>query len=139
MIKTLDMKFIRYANLFYKITKIRTKHCFEYNYTIIFAVPKIFVMKAIGRDNRNLEKLNRIIGKKIKIVAIPEGIEDLENFVSIITRPIKFRAIEIKNNEVVISAGPQSKASLIGRGKIRLGEMENILEQYFGIKKLRIK
>jgi transcription antitermination factor NusA-like protein len=139
MIKVLDMQSIRYANLFTRVTRIRTKHCFEYNNTIVFAVPRRFVMKAIGINNINLEKLNRIIGKKIKIVAIPYGREDIENFVSVITRPVKFRAIEIKDNEAIISANAQSKASLIGKGKCRLCEMENILGQYFGIKKVRVK
>jgi len=139
MVKTLDMKFIRYANLFNQVTRIRTKHCFEYNNTIIFAVPRKFIMMSIGPNNINLEKLNRIIGKRIKIVAIPSGIEDIENFVSMITKPVRFKGIEIKNNEAVISAAIQSKASLIGKNKIRLKEMENILEQYFGIKKVRIK
>ena len=139
MVKVLDMKFIRYANLFNRITKIRTKHCFEYNNAIIFAVPRSFVMKAIGPNNKNLERLNHIIGKRIKIVAIPQGVEDIEGFVSIITRPIRFKAIEIKDNQAIISANAQSKASLIGKGKSRLEEMQNILEQYFGIKKVRIK
>jgi len=139
MIKILDMKFIRYANLFNKVTRIRSNHCFEYNNTIIFAVPRKFVMRAIGKDNQNLETLNRIIRKKIKIVAIPYGREDIENFVSIITRPVRFKAIEIKGDEAIISAGSQSKASLIGKGKCRLNEMENILGQYFGVKKVRIK
>jgi transcription antitermination factor NusA-like protein len=102
-------------------------------------VPRQFVVRAIGRENSNLEKLNKIIGKKIKIVAIPQGKEDIENFVSTLTRPIKFRAIEIKGDEVIISAGMQSKASLIGKNKSRLNEMENILEQYFGIKKVLVK
>ncbi len=133
------MKFIRYANLFNKVTRIRSNHCFEYNNTIIFAVPRKFVMRAIGKDNQNLETLNRIIRKKIKIVAIPYGREDIENFVSIITRPVRFKAIEIKGDEAIISAGSQSKASLIGKGKCRLNEMENILGQYFGVKKVRIK
>ena len=57
MIKVLDMQFIRYANLFDNITRIKTKHCFEYNHTIIFVVPKPFVMRAIGSNNINLEKL----------------------------------------------------------------------------------
>lgn len=139
MIKVLDMRSIRYANLFYKITNIQSTHCFEYNNTIIFAVPRQFVVRAIGRENSNLEKLNKIIGKKIKIVAIPQGREDIENFVSTLTRPIKFRAIEIKGDEVIISAGMQSKASLIGKNKSRLNEMENILGQYFGIKKVLVK
>lgn len=133
------MRSIRYSNLFFRITKIRSNHCFEYNNTIIFAVPRNLVMNAIGRDNINLEKLNRIIGKRIKIVAIPRGKEDIENFVSIITRPVKFKAIEIRGDEAIISANMQSKASLIGKNKTRLAEMENILEQYFGVKKVLVK
>jgi len=139
MIKVLDMKFIRYANLFNKVTHLRSNHCFEYNNTIVFAVPRKFVMKAIGKDNINLEKLNRMTGKRIKIVAIPDGREDVENFVSVIVRPVKFKAIEIKEDEAIISAGLQSKAALIGKKKCRLEEMENILGQYFGVKKVRIK
>ena len=137
--KVLDMKFIRYANLFYKITKIRCSHCFEYNNSILFAVPRNFVMRAIGRDNINLERLSGVIGKRIKIVAIPNGKEDVQGFVSIITKPVRFNGIELKGDEAIISAGIESKAALIGRGKIRLNEMENILGQYFGIKKVIIK
>jgi NusA-like KH domain protein len=139
MVKVLDMRFIRYANLFNNVTNIRTKHCFEYNNTIIFVVPRSLVTKAMGENNRNIDRLGNIIGKKIKIVAIPQGKEDLEGFVSIITRPIRFKGIEVKENEVIINANTQSKASLIGKGKLRLEEMENILGQYFGIKKVRVK
>lgn len=137
--KVLDMKFIRYANLFYKITNIRCSHCFEYNNSILFAVPRKFVLSAIGKNNINLEKLSGIIGKRIKIVAIPNGKEDVEGFVSIITKPVKFNGIELRGDEAIITAGIESKAALIGRGKIRLSEMENILGQYFGVKKVRIK
>ena len=96
-------------------------------------------MKAIGKDSNNLSKINQVIGKKIKIVAIPRGKEDIESFVSLITKPVKFKAIEIKDNEAIISAGSQNKASLIGRNRVRLNEMTNILEQYFGVKKVMIK
>lgn len=137
--KVLDMKFIRYANLFGNVTRIKCSHCFEYNNTIVFAIPRKLIMRAIGKDNINLERLSNVIGKRIKIVPIPNGREDIEGFVSIITRPVKFNAIELKGDEAVITAGMQSKAVLIGRGKTRLNEMENILDQYFGVKKVRIK
>ena len=133
------MQFIRYVNLFNQVTKIRCNHCFEYNNAIVFAVPKKFVVGAIGRDNANLEALSRVIGKRVKIVAVPRGKEDIENFVSIITKPVKFKAIEIRDNEAIISAGSQSKASLIGKNRARLNEMSNILEQYFGVRKVMIK
>ena len=139
MIKTLDMQFIRYANLFSKMTKIRANHCFEYNNTIFFAVPRKLVSKAIGQNNIYLKRLSEIIGKKIKIVAVPKGREDIENFVFVLTYPVRFKAIEINNDIAVMTAAQQNKASLIGRGKIRLAEMEKILAQYFGVRKLRIK
>jgi NusA-like KH domain protein len=139
MVKTLDMQSIRYANMFGKVTRIRTNHCFEYNNMIVFAVPRSFVAKAIGPENQNLKRLSEILRKKIKIVAIPKGKEDIENFVSVIVSPVKFKAIEIKENEAVLSANTQSKASLIGRNKVRLNEMEGILGQYFGIRKLRVR
>ena len=133
------MQFIRYANLFSKMTKIRANHCFEYNNTIFFAVPRKLVSKAIGQNNIYLKRLSEIIGKKIKIVAVPKGREDIENFVFVLTYPVRFKAIEIINDMAVITAAQQNKASLIGRGKIRLAEMEKILAQYFGVRKLRIK
>jgi NusA-like KH domain protein len=139
MVKVLDMQFIRYANLFENVTRIKTNHCFEYNSTIIFVVPRKLVMRALGIDNRNLERLGYLIGKKIKIIAIPNGKEDLESFVSMITKPVRFKSIEIRDNEAIITANSQSKASLIGRDRVRLEEMENILEQYFGVKKVRLK
>lgn len=139
MVKTLDMQFIRYANLFNRITKIRTNHCFEYNNMIVFVVPRKFVGMAIGQDNSNLKRLSEILKKKIKIVATPNGKEDIENFVSVLVSPVKFKAIEIKDGNATINATTQSKASLIGRNKIRLNEMQNVLGQYFGVKKLMVR
>ena len=137
--KVLSMQFMRYVNLFSRVTKIRTNHCFEYNNAIVFAVPRKLVSRALGRDNENLRRLNHVLGRKVKIVAIPYGREDIENFVSVITYPIRFKAIEIKDDEAVINAGHQSKAILIGRGKVRLNEMRNVLGQYFGVKKVMVR
>lgn len=133
------MQSIRYTNIFNKVTGISSNHCFSYNNAIIFAVPRALVVRAIGIDNKNLKKLSEIMQKKIKIVAIPNGREDIEKFVSVITHPVKFKDIEIKDDEAIINASSQSKASLIGRRKIRLEEMENVLKQYFGIKKVMIR
>ena len=92
--KVLDLKFIRYANLFNGVTKIRSKHCFEYNNSIVFAVPRRFVAQAIGHDNRNLERLSQLIGKRIRIAAIPESKEDLESFVSIIVSTLCLEKVQ---------------------------------------------
>jgi len=105
-----------------------------------FVVGKSDVTQAIGPKNSNLEKLSQILKKRIRIVAQPteKNQEAMETFVKTITSPIEYNAFELKNNEVKITAGREGKARLIGRGRIRQKELSEILEQYFGVKKLNI-
>lgn len=138
MERTLDMRFIRYLNLFEKITKVRTQHCFGYNSTIVFLVPRPQIARAIGEAGGGIKRLTQILEKKVKIIAIPFGKEDLKNFILDLTYPVKFKSLELNGNSLIINAGMQSRAALIGRNKTRLSEMKEILEQYFGIKEVRI-
>lgn len=138
MERTIDMKFMRYLNLFEKITKVRTQHCFAYNSTIVFLVEQKGVSRSIGEYGANIKKLSQILEKKVRIIALPVGEEDLEKFIAAIIYPIKFKNIELKEGIVTISAGLQSRAAIIGRNKSRLLEMKRVLEQYFGIKDVKI-
>lgn len=138
MERTLDMQFMRYLNLFEKITQVRIQHCFSYNSAIIFVVPEGIMARAISEGGRNIKKLSEILGKRVKVIAKPEGRQDLERFILAVVHPVKFKNIEIQQDNLVINAGRQSKAALIGRNKVRLEEMKNILESYFGIKDVRI-
>lgn len=135
--KTLDMRFIRYLNLFEQVTRVRTKNCFSYNNLIIFAVPAPFVSRAIGEQGRNIKQMSEILGKKIKVIKAPQGFQDLREFIHSIIQPIRIKNIENTNGELVIVAG-RNKAALIGRNKARVEEMRDILDQYFGIKSVRI-
>ena len=95
--KTFDMNFIRYINLFGKITKVRAKHCFNYNNTLVFVVPRGSVQFAIGRDNINLKKISGILNKRIRVVEEPSGKKDIKKFVSVLVDPIVFNSVEIKD------------------------------------------
>lgn len=141
-IKKIDMQFMRYMNLFTRITRIQAKHCFPYNNMIVFVVPKFAIERAIGRNNENLKRLGEVIGKRIRVVAEPRDIKDMASFVKVIVSPIEFEKIDVadteKGKEAVIStSGREAKAMLIGRGRAREEEMKSILEQYFGIKEVR--
>jgi NusA-like KH domain protein len=142
--KTFDMQFIRYMNLFSRITRVSAKHSFLYNNMIVFVVMPSNVERAIGRDNENLKKISNILGKRIRVVAQPRGIRDISGFLSVIVSPIKYQNLNIVDNEtgekeVVISTqGRENKAMLIGRERIREKELKEIVEQYFGIKNLKI-
>ena len=132
MIKTLDMQHMRYINLFRKISGVSPKHCFIYNSGLVFVVPEELLKKAMGTNGKNLKEMGEVIGKKIKVVLAPNGIEDAEKFVSTIVYPIEIKGVEIQEGLLVINAGNQSKAMLIGRNKTRLEEMKKIIKGYFG-------
>ena len=132
MVRTIDMQHMRYLNLFGKITKVNTRFCFNYNNAIMFGVPRRFVLKSIGQNAENLKKINHILGKRIKVVAIPNGVEDAKYFIKHIVSPVEFKDLEVKEHEIILTAGSQSKAALIGRNKRRLHEMQKIVHDFFG-------
>ena len=137
MTQTLDMRFIRYLNLFSKVSGVSCKNCFFYNNNLIFAVPEELVSKAIGHEGRNVKRLASIIQRRIKIIALPRDLRDAERFVLDIINPLNFKNLEITQTEIIIMPGRQNKAALIGREKVRLSELKDIIKQYFN-KELKI-
>lgn len=135
--KTIDMQDMRYLNLFGKITKVSTRFCFKYNENIVFCVPRMFISKAVGEGGKNIKQMSAILRKRIKVIPRPRGIQDVKSFVESIVKPVTFKDLEIKNNEIVLTAGSQSKAALIGRNKRRFLEMQRIVKDFFG-KEFRI-
>ena len=137
MISTINMQDMRYLNLFERITRVNTRFCLKYNETIIFCVPKHLVSKAIGEGGRNVKEMSMILRKKIKIIPTPQGIQHARKFIEVIVSPVTFKDLEIKDDEMILTAGSQSKAALIGRNKRRLLEMQKIVKEFFG-KEFRI-
>jgi NusA-like KH domain protein len=138
MANTINMQDMRYLNLFEKITRVDTRFCFIYNDTIFFCVPKHLISKAIGEGGKNVRLMHSILGKRIKIIPMPSGIQHITPFIETIVAPVSFKSIEINNNEVILSAGgTQNKAMLLGREKRRLSEMQQVVRNFFG-KEFRI-
>ena len=140
MAETIDMKHMRYINLFSRISKVSTTKCFMYNNQIIFAVPSSKISRAIGKGAVNVRRLREILGKKIKIISMPslDDKEGISKFVTDVVDPIEFSKIDVRNDSVVITAGRQSKAALIGRNRVREKELSDILKNYFGILRFKI-
>ena len=137
MVKTIDMQDLRYLNLFTQITQVRTSFCFKYNNVIFFCVPKNLVSKAVGKEAKNIRKIGMLLRKRVKVIFYPEGISDLKKFIEKIVSPVTFSELEVKHDQVILTAGKQSKAALIGRNRRRSLEMEKIIADYFG-KEFRI-
>ncbi len=124
---TLDIQAIRYINLLDNTARVRTRKCFVYNNNVIFAVPGSLVSKAIGQDARNVRFIQEKLGRRVRVIKESLGPEDAERFVREIVAPVGFKSLDIKEGMLVLNAGAQSKAALIGRNKRRYEELRRIL------------
>lgn len=129
---TIDMQTMRYINLLDRVTRVKTSKCFVYNNTIIFAVPQGLVSRAIGPQGNNVRNIQVTLGKKIKIIAEPNGVDDAVRFVQDVVDPVTFKSLELKDGAFLLTAGSQSKAALIGRNKRRFEELAQIMHDSFG-------
>ena len=132
MENTINMQDMRYLNLFEKLTRVQTRYCFKYNEYIVFCVPKHLVSMAIGPNGANVKRMSEILRRRIKVIPAPQGIYHAKQFIEAITSPVRFKDLNIMDNEIVLTAGSQSKAALIGRNKRRFLEMQKIIKDYFG-------
>ena len=132
MTNTINMQDMRHLNLFSQITRINTRFCFTYNGTIIFCVPREFVAKAIGEEGRNIKRISEILQKKVRVIQCPRGLQDVGGFIGVIVKPVTFKNLQVTSTEIILTAGNiQNKASLIGRDKRRLLEMQKIIKDFF--------
>src|SRR4051812_35031750 len=106
---TINIQTMRYINLLDSKTRVKTRKCFIYNNTIIFAVPRAFVAQAIGPNAVHVKFLQEKLGKRIRVIREAEGNQDAQRFVQDIVAPVNFKSLEVREGEVVIqSAGMQS-------------------------------
>jgi len=124
---------MRYINLLDRAARVKTTRCFPYNNTIFFAVPRSLIPQSIGPNGSNIHYLQEKIGKKVKVIAETNG-KDYERYVNDIVSPAQFKELKVENKELIITAGSmQNKATLLGRNKVRLDELKEIIKDDFGL------
>jgi transcription antitermination factor NusA-like protein len=88
---------------------------------------------ALGERGSNLKRISDIIKKRVRIIAKPNSIQDARAFIQAVVAPVEFKDLEMKDNEIILTAGMQSKAALLGRNKRRLVEMQSIIKDFFDV------
>lgn len=100
----------------------------------MFCVPKPMISTAMGRDASNLRKMSNIVNKRIRVLPMPRGVQDAKSFIQTIISPATFKDISVTDDEIVITGGSvQNKATLLGRNKKRLNEMQKVVKDFFGL------
>ncbi|MDP4039226.1 MAG: hypothetical protein Q8P57_01445 [Candidatus Pacearchaeota archaeon] len=131
---TINMQTMRYINLLDDVARVKARKCFVYNNVIYFAVHPRFLSKAIGQGGRNLRIIGERLGRRVRIIRdVSANPRAIESFIGSIVSPVEFVSLEIKDGIFILTAGSRTRAaSLIGRNKVRLEELNKIIEDYFG-------
>lgn len=133
MVNTIDMQGLRHLSLFRKITKLETRYCFFYNEILMFCVPRQDIPQALGRNGENLKKMSDILKRRVRVIPIPNGVENAKQFIQSVIAPVTFKEMEITPEEIIVNAGSENKAALLGRNKRRLNEMKTIVKDFFKV------
>ena len=130
----INMQTMRYINLLDKASRVKTSKCFIYNNTIVFAVPANLMSRAIGSNAENVRLIQNQLGRRVRIIREPVGIGSMNQFIQDIVTPVRFKSLEIKDKEAVLTAGnAQNKAALLGRNKKRYEELNEIIRGLFDL------
>ena len=130
----IDMQTMRYINLLERVARVRATKCFIYNNTIYFTVPSGVFSRARGLDNYTTKIISEQLGKRIRIIRDSgEDIHSIAKFIEDIVSPAGFASLDIEDGNYLLVAGSRERAAtLIGRNKTRLIELNAIMQTYFG-------
>ncbi|RLE43708.1 NusA-like transcription termination signal-binding factor [Candidatus Woesearchaeota archaeon] len=132
-----DIKSMRFISIFEALTGAGVKDCFEHNDRIIFIVKKGDIKKALGVKARNVDKIEKTINKKIKIV---EYSDKLEEFIRNIFFPCRIERIEKKDGTIlVVPKDKHDRGKMIGKNAENLRLAEKIVKRFFNdVKEIKI-
>ncbi len=128
------MQTMRYINILDQVSRVRARKCFVYNGTIYFAVHPQFISQALGPGGRNIRIISEQLQKRVRIIKdVSDTLRDIQRFIESIVSPVDFVSLEFKDGMYILTAGSRTRAAtLIGRNKVRLEELNKIIEAYFG-------
>lgn len=135
--KTYNTKHIQYIKAFEDLTDARVKDCFEYHKRIAFIVKNGDVHKAIGKNAKNVKRVQNKLNKKIKVV---EYSENTKKFIENVLKPLNIKRVE-KDNQTytIIPEDERTKSIVIGRGGSHIELIRDIIKRHHDYDKLRVQ
>lgn len=132
-----DMDLIRSISHIQKIIRVPVKDLIEQEDKYMIVVPDVQLSKAIGKQGSNVQKLEKALKRKIKIVGFnPQVIPFIKNLIF----PVKVKeAIEEDGVITLIPNDMKSRGYLIGRNAANLRQTEEIAKRYFPIKEIKVE
>ena len=131
-----DVDTLRRIALFESITKTAVKDYGDVSNRLLFVVTPGSLFRALGQNNANVEKLEGLLNRKIKIV---EFNSSLLQFVVNLLMPLRVKDIKEEDGLVTITGtDAKTKGLMIGARAQNLRAYENIVKKYFSIKEIKV-
>ncbi len=134
MIKSFDMQTIGLINTFEKNTKVSVLDCIFDEKNIYFLVEFGKAGKAIGKNGKNIKKMQNSLKKQIKVFEYNKKPKKfIENM-------IPNSSVEIKDSaKASVKIDPKEKGKIIGRMGCNINKIRELLKRNSEIKTLEIK
>ena len=113
----------------------RIVDCINDAQRLMFVVEKGKLGKAIGKNARNLARLQKVFKKNVKFV---EFDDDVERFIRNLFKPYELTSIEVKDKGVVVMLNPEDKGKAIGKDGYNIKILREIAKRHHGIQQLKI-
>jgi NusA-like KH domain protein len=129
MNRTYDMEMLQLLAAFEKLTHTRVKDVLVFKEMPTFIVEEGELNKAVGPRGQNIERVERMLGKKVKIA---EFRKDPCQFLESLLHPYRTAGISMDGSVIVIQ-GTDMKTNglIIGARAQNLRAYEEIVKRYF--------
>src|SRR3989338_3431656 len=130
-----NLQTIGLISLFEKITRTHAKRLFiDKRSQLVFIVEEGQAGKAIGKAGMNIQKLQRLFKKRIKVI---EFNQDPKEFVKNCIAPIEVDSMTLNEDKLTLSSNDtKTKGMLIGRERQNLKELNEVVKKFFKIEVL---
>jgi N utilization substance protein A len=121
---------INYINLMERVTKAKVKDCYmDRKGILVFIINYGDAGRAIGKAGVNIKKVSALLKKTIKVI---EFNPKPEIFVENLIKPFNGKVYKGENGTIFVEIkGTADKASLLGKNKKNLANLNQVMKKYF--------
>lgn len=101
----------------------------------VFVVKQGDLGKAIGKNGANLQRLERVMRKKVEFV---EDADSIEALIGNLFKPVALQKIETNGTNVVVRVNPSEKGLAIGAKGWKIKRAREVLKRKFDVQDLKV-